>query len=169
MSQINRPPKGLQDVLGSKNFGVNPNQLSQSVVPTVDIGQFYTADLMDIARDDVTNLTLLDQAELTIPTGEVWFVYKLNLYGNDANNDFTTRAYIDLPRNNVAGTPDAFHLEPMIYDASAVGVDQFTVERPLNAWFPSGTQFVHQLIFYSGTIPSIFDLSIAALILRVEQ
>lgn len=169
MSQINRPPKGLQDVLGSKNFGVNPSNLGQAVVPTIDIGQFYIADLMDIARDDVTGIAVLDQAEIEVPTGEVWFVFSVDLYINDANNDLTTRAYIDLPRNNVAGDPDAFHLKNLIYDASEVGVDQYTEERPLNTWFPSGTRFVHQLIFYNGgVVPAGFDLSIAALILRVE-
>lgn len=46
MSRINRPPLGLQQILGSQNFGVNPTELKQDVQPTVDLLPFYGAGLL---------------------------------------------------------------------------------------------------------------------------
>lgn len=43
MSQINRPPIGLQQLLGSQNFGDNPPQLGGVVAPTLDLLPFYGA------------------------------------------------------------------------------------------------------------------------------
>lgn len=46
MSRINRPPNGLQQLLGSQNFGDNPNELEKSVQPTLDMFGFYGAGLL---------------------------------------------------------------------------------------------------------------------------
>jgi len=46
MSQINRPPLGLQQLLGSQNFGDNPDDLGQVVQPTVELFPFYAAGAM---------------------------------------------------------------------------------------------------------------------------
>jgi len=43
MSQINRPPLGLQELLGSQNFGDNPKDLGNLVSPTLDMLPFYGA------------------------------------------------------------------------------------------------------------------------------
>lgn len=40
MSQINTPPLGLQQLMGSQNFGDNPSDLAQQVIPTVDLTPF---------------------------------------------------------------------------------------------------------------------------------
>ncbi|MGI9457519.1 MAG: hypothetical protein ACR2NU_13225 [Aeoliella sp.] len=48
MSQINRPPLGLQELLGSQNFGDNPSQLAQSVVPTIDLFPFLATSTLKI-------------------------------------------------------------------------------------------------------------------------
>ena len=47
MSKINRPPLGLQQLLGSQNFGVNPTELEQSVKGTIDLFPFFGAPLLD--------------------------------------------------------------------------------------------------------------------------
>lgn len=46
MSRINRPPFGLQQLLGSQNFGKNPPDLAQVVQPTIDLTPFYGAGLL---------------------------------------------------------------------------------------------------------------------------
>lgn len=50
MSQINRPPLGLQNLLGSQNFGDNPSELAQAVAPTLDLLPFYGAGLLRLKR-----------------------------------------------------------------------------------------------------------------------
>lgn len=49
MSQINRPPIGLQQLLGSQNFGDNPDDLRQGVVPTIDLTPFYGSGVLRVA------------------------------------------------------------------------------------------------------------------------
>lgn len=46
MSKIHRPPRGLQHLLGSQSFGQNPDQLVQSVQPTLDMTAFYAGELL---------------------------------------------------------------------------------------------------------------------------
>jgi hypothetical protein len=46
MSQINRPPQGLQFLLGSQNFGVNPNELITTIQPTVDVSDMLASQLV---------------------------------------------------------------------------------------------------------------------------
>ena len=46
MSKINRPPVGLQFLLGSQNFGENPSHLAQQVTPTLDLFEFYATELL---------------------------------------------------------------------------------------------------------------------------
>lgn len=46
MSKINRPPLGLQQLLGSQNFGQNPTELEGSVRPSLDLLPFYGAPLL---------------------------------------------------------------------------------------------------------------------------
>jgi hypothetical protein len=46
VSQINRPPQGLQYLLGSQNFGVNPNELITTIQPTVDVSDMLASQLV---------------------------------------------------------------------------------------------------------------------------
>lgn len=50
MSQINRPPGGLQQLLGSQNFGKNPDQLAQTVQPTLDLFPFFGSGLLRVVQ-----------------------------------------------------------------------------------------------------------------------
>lgn len=69
MSQINRPPQGLQSLLGSQNFGDNPKQLGGVVAPTLDMLPFYGAGILRLRRissslaaeGEITSLTFDDQ------------------------------------------------------------------------------------------------------------
>ena len=46
MSKINRLPKGLQEFLGNTAQGQNPDELSQTVVPTLEMQQYHALDQM---------------------------------------------------------------------------------------------------------------------------
>ena len=50
MSQINRPPLGLQQLLGSQNFGDNPAELGQVVAPTIDLLPFFGSGILRLRR-----------------------------------------------------------------------------------------------------------------------
>jgi hypothetical protein len=49
MSKIHRPPRGLQHLLGSQSFGQNPDELAQSVQPTLDLTGYYSSELLKTA------------------------------------------------------------------------------------------------------------------------
>ncbi len=77
MSQINRVPQGLQDLLGSINFGDNPGQLGGVVAPTLDLFPFLSVerlfwDFQNIGFSVAGSLT-----GVTVPQGELWFVDSL--------------------------------------------------------------------------------------------
>ena len=64
MSQITRVPFGLQDLLGSKNFGVNPTELGQQVNPTLEMFPFLAAE----------RLTYFDSGAMTVFSDSQWFI-----------------------------------------------------------------------------------------------
>lgn len=74
MSQINRPPIGLQSLLGSKNFGSNPNELSGAVLPMVDLFPFWGSQVLKFGKDEQTGSGTAIAAELEIPSGKTWAV-----------------------------------------------------------------------------------------------
>lgn len=75
MSRINRPPIGLQGLLQSKNFGVNPNELSQVVQPTIDLFSFLGVWEFDSAITAEFTVAGESQfASFVVPQNEVWLV-----------------------------------------------------------------------------------------------
>lgn len=73
MSQINRVPQGLQDLLLSKSFGKNPNELLQQVQPGVDLTRFWIVDRLTELRP-ATHTVIANgiQTAIEIPEGEAW-------------------------------------------------------------------------------------------------
>jgi hypothetical protein len=74
MSRINRVPFGLQDLLGSQNFGDNPSELSGVVAPTLDMGMFLTAERTNYAYKAVAISNNGLVTSFVVPEGEVWYV-----------------------------------------------------------------------------------------------
>lgn len=76
MSQINRPPIGLQSLLGSKNFGQNPSDLSQQVLPTVDLFPFWATQQLRFAKEEQTTAggDNAPVVSIQVPEGETWAV-----------------------------------------------------------------------------------------------
>lgn len=74
MSKINTPPIGLQDFLGSKNYGENPAQLGQVVSPMLDLAPFFGVYEQDIARDTGVLTGRGIAATVEVPEGEAWYL-----------------------------------------------------------------------------------------------
>lgn len=74
MSQINRVPQGLQDLLGSKNFGDNPADLGSIVAPTLDLFTFLAGERLTWETSvGVVNTTGIT-SQFDVPDGELWLV-----------------------------------------------------------------------------------------------
>ena len=78
MSAINRPPLGLQGLLGSKNFGDNPSELARTVQPTLDMLPFMGGTTLRGNRISGGRTTLGLIAQLPVPSDEVWAMIALS-------------------------------------------------------------------------------------------
>lgn len=76
MSKINSPPLGLQDLLGSQNFGDNPDELARTVFGGVDLIPFLGSSRLSYARATESNTLTIGGgiAPLTVPEGEAWYL-----------------------------------------------------------------------------------------------
>jgi hypothetical protein len=81
MARINRVPRGLLSLLGTKSLGRTPQEIDESVRGVVDLTQFYLSDktLVSAAAAEVliTPSVGTVHAINTIPNGEAWFVYNI--------------------------------------------------------------------------------------------
>lgn len=74
MSKINTTPVGLQDFLGSKNFGRNPSELGQVVSPSLDLKPFLGVYEQRLARATDLRTGVGVCCSLTVPEGEAWYL-----------------------------------------------------------------------------------------------
>lgn len=75
MSQINRVPQGLQDLLGSQNFGDNPSELGSVVAPTLDLERLLFAERRWFSYKLAANVAVDGSFNVhTVPAGELWLV-----------------------------------------------------------------------------------------------
>lgn len=73
MGQINRVPFGLQSLLDSQNFGNNPSNLVESVMPVIDIEPFMRSALLKRVTDSLNGVSAIGNVlTVEIPDGEVW-------------------------------------------------------------------------------------------------
>jgi hypothetical protein len=72
VTEINRQPQGLSDFLLVRAGGLNPDDLSQSVRPTIDIEPYYQPDRLRAASVNFNNAGTLDF--IAVPEGEIWKV-----------------------------------------------------------------------------------------------
>lgn len=97
MSKINRPPVGLQDLLGSKNFGENPAEFLQTVRPIVDLFPFWASQQFRVAKAANTSAGLGSVVELQVPADETWAVISASFGAQviNANEDFLLKVAVD--------------------------------------------------------------------------
>jgi len=73
MSRINRLPRGLQDLLGSKNFGVNPSEMGQQVAPIHDLFPHWASERLVARTTTATAPAAQTNVQtFTVPDDEVW-------------------------------------------------------------------------------------------------
>ena len=103
MSQINRPPIGLQSLVGSKNFGVNPSDLGQQVLPVVELLPFWASQALKFQKLTGTAAGAGSLIEAQVPQGKTWGILSaaFHIEVPIANVDFIASIAID---ENLTGT-----------------------------------------------------------------
>jgi hypothetical protein len=163
----------LQDALGLQNFGRNPDELSNIVMPTFSIGQLYQADRLAVRRQNETWSTSnpsLKTCELQIPVGQIWFIEKLffNVTDLPANSDYEFRSYIEPNQNQgpLPGNRDAFLLDHWELSTGAVGTFNTAYKiTDVKAWFPSGYSFNLQEVTNTATFNTLAAVGALAVVL----
>lgn len=74
-SLIQRIPWGLLAALGIKGTGRNPNELSDTVAPVIDVAGYYASPFFEIVTDTKNVQNVGDNVQLEVPAGETWRVY----------------------------------------------------------------------------------------------
>jgi hypothetical protein len=102
MATIATPPRGMISLFGLRDMGAVPNDLSNVVVPTIDITEFAlvnreTVGFGSVAVNAVGNWALGSNA--TVPPGEMWYVHSFTL------------------TNNTLGAGAAIRYRPVVWEA----------------------------------------------------
>lgn len=79
MGKINRIPKGLLDLLSSKSDGRNPQELADSVAPTIDLSPFYLNEKIGHAFGTFVAGNVGDSGTIEIPSGEIWLLFAVDI------------------------------------------------------------------------------------------
>lgn len=84
MTQINRPPLGLQGLLGTQSFGQNPGEALQEVRPIVDMLPFWQTQLLRAAtavgQRDTPGLINNLESGVTQDVNSYWMLYAVAVY-----------------------------------------------------------------------------------------
>lgn len=105
MALINRVPQGFLGLLDTKTLGQNPSDLSNTIVPTVDLKELFLSNSGlkgdGVTAAGVTSASLqVRVADVTVPAGELWFVVSASskvLVGLTGGLDFAVDLVIDTP------------------------------------------------------------------------
>ena len=75
VSKVNSSPRGLQDLLGNVNQGINPHELDHKISPTVDLYPFWSSNkiLATQVNGDIAG-TVGQYVAVPVPEGELWQV-----------------------------------------------------------------------------------------------
>lgn len=154
MSQINQVPVGLQSLLGSKNFGRNPADLTQAVIPTLELLPFYSQQRMSLAQQEL-NVTSAGQGiSIEVPGNEMWLAYHLtaHVFGVNANEEVSYELSL---KDNPGISADYFTLATKTYisqgAASINESDSVEVTFPQPVALGPGWQIYVRNTGFSGT------------------
>jgi hypothetical protein len=75
---INKAPVGLLDFLGIKNFGQNPTELGEVLVPTFELLTWYLSEYAESVVASAAFAAAGYQAYLTVPNDQTWVVMAAN-------------------------------------------------------------------------------------------
>lgn len=152
MARLNRVPRGLQSLLGTKALGRNPQELLEAVRPTVDLTQFYLAETVIRSASGVTTLQTPVWGdflgELEIPAGESWFVYNVSLQVTSVAAEIVN---VNFGYTLPSTPPNIMHVfnNQMDYattrTVNPVNMLQKGYQFPTPTLFSAGTQFKAQI------------------------
>lgn len=138
MSQINRPPVGLQSLLGSQNFGDNPSDLAQQVLPQIDLFPFWAQQSLELAYETATSAGNGSIIELRVPDGKIWGMLGAD-FGEDmivANDDCKNAIAVD----KGSGGVDFAVVASINENVQALNGFTYCVwNPPMIFWLPSGS------------------------------
>lgn len=166
MGTIARRPAGLLDLLLAQQSGKNPSELSDTVIPVLDLGMYYDQERIQVAEETRTASAVGNSDEITVPQGESWKV--LNVSCRMTHNTIGAIIRVGL---FITATGSDFVMLTEGKGGTAVGAgDIFSVASNLNGLvLPPGSQLgalVEQLDLNGGSAISIVT---TALVVRMEQ
>ena len=96
MSRVNRPPLGLQGLLGSQNFGDNPDELLQGIRPSLDLLPFLGSGLLKRYSITGSRATAGSIVKTGDHVGEAWYVLSISVQRLGAINGTDVQSAIDI-------------------------------------------------------------------------
>lgn len=127
MSRINKLPVGLQSFLESKNFGDNPSELAQTVLPTLDTAPFFSVYDLDSVLSNQANVNNNGTiAVIETPEGRIRFLQTVMVGiaqngGMLLGEKFEVGVAIDDVVNTDNPVPDHPLVNVVTYEAFAAG------------------------------------------------
>jgi len=163
MSQINRPPIGLQSLFGSKNFGQNPSELSQIVSPSVDLFTFLAQQELRFLKESVTTAGFDSVVEIQVPDNQIWAVLTVSFAAEvlSASND-DMYAQIALSENFAGAVRYIVHSSevPPQNTPYRNGTFWATVWQPSQLWWMRSGTVIRGIWNGSNIASKDFDLDV---------
>ena len=84
MPNLNTVPLGLNQLLQLQSKGDNPNELSNTVVGTIDYEKFIRNNLpqrtwgVNFTTQTATNFSWVTASYVTVPIGELWYLHSMS-------------------------------------------------------------------------------------------
>ena len=138
VSKVNSSPRGLQDLLGNVNQGINPHELDHRISPVVDLYPHWSVNrlLAEFKTEEIAG-TVGQGTNIEVPEGELWQVVAAEC------------AY-----ENSSSQMDDTSLSVGVLDPSLAKMVSFYTDWTLNA---PGTAGTYQVV--GGPFPDRFILS----------
>ncbi len=153
MTQITRVPFGLQDFLGSKNFGDNPSDLSGVVAPILNLWPFLSmerrAHVITAGAVNVAGSTSGQQIDFWIvPDGELWLVEMVGMTADiGAVTSGNNKGKLTVFASQLQGSDNPTVQHPLAF------LGQFDNQNGANVSATSYTKwFPHPVTFSPGEI-----------------
>lgn len=173
MSRINQPPRGLQDLLGSQNFGDNPSDLAETVIPSLEMLDFLSAEKIDFERIAGSRTARGGNVGVVVPEGELWFMMEASGVGiPDLVGDslaleidileFPNAPFPNAPMTLQFGRPP----ETILVTGDTVGVTYSPPRGFLPIW--SGTSIRLRISHYQPVVVANVDLEFHVMFVRLK-
>lgn len=123
MSQINRVPWGLQSLLGSKNFGRNPQQLAEQVVPVLPMAGHLEFEVLEVTQTSGAITAAGQVVQIQVPANEAWNLHGFGIACTAASTGETYYLTGNVAPANTAqtGTVDLIHVSKQDTTTAAIG------------------------------------------------